>query len=61
VGDAGWTWGVWSTSIVACQLAAPMRSPEVPNSLLGVVRLPKKRIIGWRPCWRILVAIIAMV
>jgi hypothetical protein len=25
---------------------------------LGVVRLPRKRIMGWRPCWRILVAFI---
>ena len=30
------------------------------NSLLGVVRLPRKRIMGWRPCWRILVAFIMM-
>ena len=30
------------------------------DSLLGVVRLPRKRIMGWRPCWRILVAFIVM-
>ena len=29
--------------------------------LVGVVRLPRKRIMGWRPCWRsILVACIVM-
>ena len=28
------------------------------NSLLGVVRLPRKRIMGWRPAWRILVTFI---
>lgn len=30
------------------------------NSLLGVVRFPRKRIMGWRPCWRILVAFMVM-
>ena len=25
---------------------------------VGVVRLPRKRIMGWRPAWRILVAFI---
>ena len=33
---------------------------EQANSLLGVVRFPRKRIMGWRPCWRILVAFIVM-
>ena len=47
---------------LCCRMSA-MRANRLctcANSLLGVVRLPKKRIMGWRPCWRILVAFIVM-
>jgi hypothetical protein len=30
--------------------------PISSHVLEGTLRLPRKRIMGWRPCWRILVA-----
>jgi hypothetical protein len=33
---------------------------QMVYELVGVLRLPRKRIMGWRPCWRsVLVAFIA--
>jgi hypothetical protein len=34
-----------------------MHATSVSSHVLeGTLRLPRKRIMGWRPCWRILVA-----
>lgn len=60
MGEAGCAWGVWSTS-VENQHCEPLDMGNMDYGLVGVVRLPRKRIMGWRPCWRsILVVCIVM-
>lgn len=45
--------------VYGCQSAAIASDALIDRHIrLGVVRLPRKRIKGWRPAWRILVAFI---
>jgi hypothetical protein len=58
VGGGGWV-DLRSVVDVYIWLLAADSSASIDGHVrLGVVRLPRKRIMGWRPAWRILVAFI---
>ena len=58
VGGGGWVSLRSVVDVYTCFLAADPDAFHDCHIRLGVVRLPRKRIMGWRPAWTILVAFI---
>jgi hypothetical protein len=57
---SGGGWVRLRSMVDVCRSVSALRSRALQGYHLreGVVRLPRKRIMGWRPAWRILVAFI---